>query len=182
MPTADSVIDRSPGPSRRLNGDEDSRITVGPRRPLAAKPGLGAPVEPRSSQRPWSVNILLVEDDAADTSLILDVLKRHPKVSAAQASDHPELALTQIAAGRWEPNLVLLDIHMPRIDGFAFLERLRLIPAMASVPVVFLTTSCLARDAVKAQQGSAASYIIKPNTYAELQARLDTVIKRAVFG
>ena len=141
------------------------------------RPPLSAP---RPELRVWSMNVLLVEDDAADTDLILNVLKRHPDVSAAHATDEPHLALRQLASGKLKPDLVLLDIHMPRIDGFEFLARLRRIPAMVSVPVVFLTTSCLARDAAAARDGSASLYVIKPDTYHELHARLDVVIRRAI--
>lgn len=135
---------------------------------------------PRPESRAWSVNILVVEDDLADTSLILDVLRRHPNVAAAHATDAPDVALHQLSAGQLRPDLVLLDIRMPRLDGFEFLDRLRRIPAMFDTPVVFLTTSALASDVIEARHSSACSYIVKPETYDELKARLDKVIKRVV--
>jgi CheY-like chemotaxis protein len=138
--------------------------------------------EPGLAPRAWNINVLLVEDDAADTNLILNVLQRHPKVSTTHAVAAPDVALLQLEVGHLEPDLVLLDIHMPRIDGFQFLERLRRIAAMGSVPVVFLTTSSLVSDVMQARQGSAASYVIKPDTYAELQERLDHVIERVISG
>ena len=139
-------------------------------------------IEPRLARRVWSINVLLVEDDAADTALILDVLKRHPDVSAARASDTPDDALRELADGRSRPDLVLLDIHMPRIDGFEFLRRMRRIPEMADVPVVFLTSSRLPSDVAKAWRSSPTSYVIKPETHAELQNRLDSVIRRTISG
>jgi two-component system chemotaxis response regulator CheY len=138
--------------------------------------------ESRASQGVWSINVLVVEDDAADTSLILKVLRRHPNVTTASASDAPDLVLQQLSEGHLLPDLILLDIHMPRLDGFSFLEALRQIPAMAAIPVVFLTTSGLGKDVVVARNSSASSYLIKPDSYAELQTRLDGVIKRAVSG
>lgn len=138
--------------------------------------------DPRPPLHVWAINVLLVEDDAADTSLILNVLRRHPGVSTAHPADAPDLALQQLAAGHLRPDLILLDIHMPRMDGFSFLENLRGIPAMAAVPVVFLTTSCLGKDVVAARHSSASFYLIKPDNYAELQTRLDGVIKRAISG
>ena len=138
--------------------------------------------EARPPRRVWNINVLLVEDDAADTSLILNVLRRHQGVSSVQASDSPLLTLRQLETNHMLPDLVLLDIRMPRIDGFEFLERLRRIPNMADVPVVFLTTSRLASDVAEAKDSSAASYVIKPESYAELQARLDGVIKKVLSG
>jgi CheY-like chemotaxis protein len=139
--------------------------------------------EPRPPRRVWSLNVLLVDDDAADTALILNVLRRHPHVSTALATDSPAFALRQLQGGRqMRPDLVLLDINMPLLDGFAFLEALRDIPAMASVPVVFLTTSCRASDVERTRRTSALLYVVKPDNYLELQSRLNGVLRRASTG
>jgi CheY-like chemotaxis protein len=135
---------------------------------------------------PWpaapasSINVLLVEDDAADTSLILDVLRRHPGIASAAGMDEPEFALRELGAGRMRPDLILLDIHMPQMDGFQFLNRLRQITSMAEMPVVLLTTSRLGRDVRQAARSSALLYVVKPDTYAALASRLDEVINRAM--
>jgi CheY-like chemotaxis protein len=152
--------------------DSPSRTDVIPLRP---------PVEtPRSV---WSLSVLLIDDDVADTTLILNVLKRHPSVTTALAANSPEFALRQLAAGRlMKPGLILLDIHMPRLDGFGFLKALRQIPAMKNVPVVFLTTSGLASDVAKTRDSSASLYVVKPDTYFELQARPNGVLRRAASG
>jgi len=136
----------------------------------------------RPAARLWSINVLVVEDDAADSSLILNALLRHPNVSAAHAADSPDVALRQLASGFLTPNLVLLDIHMPRMDGFEFLEQIRELPHMAQVPVVFLTTSRLRRDVAKAKRSSASMYLVKPDEYFDLQAGLNGVIRRAALG
>jgi len=128
------------------------------------------------------IDVLLVEDDPADAHLILKVLEQHPGVFNALASDAPDLALSQLASGRLRADLILLDIHMPRMDGFKFLRNLRQIRAMAKAPVVFLTTSWLARDAADVTRSSASLYVIKPDTYDELETCLDTVIHRAQSG
>jgi putative two-component system response regulator len=91
-------------------------------------------------------------------------------------------ALRQLAAGHRKPDLVLLDIHMPRIDGFEFLKGLRRIPGMISVPVVFLTTSGVGKDVLEYMGSSASLYVIKPDTLAELKVRLDGVVERAISG
>jgi len=140
-------------------------------------------VEKRPTRRVWSLNVLLVDDDVADTELILNVLKRHPEVSTARATDAPEFALRQLASGnQMRPDLILLDIHMPRMNGFHFLEAMRQIPSMARVPVVFLTTSRLASDVARTKKGSASFYVIKPDSYFELQACLNGVLRRATSG
>jgi DNA-binding response OmpR family regulator len=138
------------------------------------KPGL--PVEaPR-------LDVLLVEDDAADARLIQTALKRHPDIGNVAARNLPGRALLELSAGRLQPDLVLLDIIMPRLDGFQFLEVMRRVPAMANVPVVFLTTSAATRDIEKANDNAAFGYIVKPDSYEELEARIGAVIRQAVNG
>jgi DNA-binding response OmpR family regulator len=147
-----------------------------------ADPRSRSRLEPDPDRVFWSINVLLVEDDEADTEIILNVLKRHPSVSSIHASNEPTVLLKHLAEGQWRPDLILLDVQMPRVNGFMFLEALREIPAMARTPVVFLSGSRLAVDAQRASESTAASYIVKPDTYAELQARLDTVVRRAISG
>jgi CheY-like chemotaxis protein len=140
-------------------------------------------IEPQPPRRVWALNVLLVDDDWADSTLILNVLRRNPHVAVARASDSPEFALRELAkGGQMRPDLILLDIHMPRINGFEFVEALRTIPAMAHLPVVFLTTSSMASDVDKARESSAVLYVVKPDSYAELQMRLNGVLRRATTG
>jgi len=128
----------------------------------------------------WSINVLLVDDDAADAALIMHALKRHPDV--AHAMDSPVAALRLLDNGSLQPDLILLDIRMPVINGFEFIERLRRNPATFDTPVVFLTTSRLERDVAAARDSSVCLYVVKPESLGDLRARLDVVIKRAKSG
>jgi CheY-like chemotaxis protein len=139
-------------------------------------------VEADQPQGAQGLNVLLVEDDAADTSLILKALEQHPLVARAQSTDAPDFVLRQLQLGRLKPDLLLLDIRLPRLDGFAFLSRLREVPGFSDLPVVFLTSSSLARDVRKARRLSAAQYVVKPDSFAELRTRLDEVLAKAVGG
>jgi len=130
----------------------------------------------------WTIEVLVIEDDEADRSLITDVLKRDPNVSAIFATDAPDQALVDLERGRLHPNLILLDINMPRLNGFQFLEGLRRIPAMQATDVVVLTTSALARDVRDACTNGVNLYIVKPDSHAELKARLSTVVNQARTG
>jgi DNA-binding response OmpR family regulator len=129
-----------------------------------------------------ALNVLLVEDDAADTSLILKALEQHPHVARAQSTDAPDFVLRQLELGRLKPDLVLLDIRLPRMDGFTFLSRLRHTPALNDLPVVFLTSSSQPSDMRRAQRSSAADYVVKPESYIELRARLDGVLEQTAMG
>jgi CheY-like chemotaxis protein len=130
----------------------------------------------------WSINLLVVDDDPADTSLILDALQRHTDVAAARAMDNPTAALQLLESGSLEPDLILLDINMPRMNGFVFIDRLRHIPAMSDTPVAFLTTSRQIRDIEASRDYPPCAYVVKPDTFADLRARLNVVIERAKSG
>ncbi len=136
----------------------------------------------RTAPHLWKLDVLVVEDDPADSRLILDALSNHPNVGVAYATDRPDVALRALAAGEFIPDLVLLDVHMPRIDGFQFLESVRRIPDMAGVSIVFLTNTTLGKDIVDSGLCSAASYILKPATYSALKDCVDDVIRRLIRG
>jgi len=148
-------------------------IIVHKQRP-SPRPGLSLNV--------WRVNVLLVEDDAADSELIQRALKRHPDIGTVTVHSSPIDALDQLHVPAYRPTLILLDIHMPKIDGFQFLELMREIPEMADVPVVFLTTSRSVRDVEGARGSTACGYLIKPDRYEELEAALHNLLKQAVAG
>ena len=143
---------------------------------------------PRAVRRPslslnvWRVNVLIVEDDEADADLICRALKLHPDVGTVETRNDPDAALRELTGGRLKPTVIFLDIHMPRLDGFAFIDRLRRIAGMRDVPVVFLTTSRLARDVEEARRSSACGYLVKPERFEDLKTSVHRVIRQAIAG
>ncbi len=85
--------------------------------------------------------ILIVDDDPLARTLIRDKLQSEGGYSTVEAADGEE-ALACVRA--CPPDLILLDILMPGLDGFATYERLRADPATRAIPVIFVTSS---RDA-----------------------------------
>jgi CheY-like chemotaxis protein len=68
----------------------------------------------------------------------------------------------------WRPDVITLDLMMPRLDGFATLERLRADPVTAHIPVVFVTARISADDQKRAERLGVDAYITKPFEPAEL--------------
>jgi DNA-binding response OmpR family regulator len=135
---------------------------------LGTKPSPNAP----------GLRVLLVEDDFADTQLIQRALHRHPHVSDVVARNSPARTLMELSSGRIRPALIFLDISMPGMNGFQFLEALRRIRTMDETPVVFLTSSAFVNDVGRAIRSSARDYIVKPDTFEELETKLDVAIRR----
>lgn len=77
------------------------------------------------------------------------------------------------------PDLVLLDVMMPEMDGLTVLRRLRSSPATSSIPVILLTAKALAEDRVRGLDLGADDYITKPFDIEELLARVKAVLRRA---
>ncbi len=120
-------------------------------------------------------HILLVEDNPDDVDLTMRALaKSHVANSVDVAADGVEaleyLSATGKFAGRDPgvlPQVVLLDLKMPRLDGLEVLRRIRADEKTRLLPVVILTTSSEERDKVESYKLGANSYIRKPVDFAQ---------------
>jgi DNA-binding response OmpR family regulator len=83
------------------------------------------------------------------------------------------------AAARERPDVIILDVMMPRLDGFTVLARLKASPDLHAIPVIMLTARGRERDIQAGLQGGAADYVVKPFTLRELQARVDVALRRS---
>ncbi len=119
---------------------------------------------------------ILVVDDDPDIARFVEVNLRSAGYDVAVAADGEE-ALEK--AGGLRPDLVLLDVMMPRIDGFEVAQRLRKNPQTANTSIIMLTAKALSADKVTGLQSGADDYIIKPFDPIELLARVKGTLRRA---
>jgi two-component system cell cycle response regulator DivK len=102
--------------------------------------------------------ILVVEDNTLNLELVRDVLtSAGMKVIEARTAQEGLVAASQL-----KPTLILLDIRLPGMDGFAVLERLKANPATASIPVVALTAQAMVGDREQVLAAGFDEYISKP--------------------
>jgi two-component system response regulator len=130
--------------------------------------------------------ILLVEDNPDDEALTLRALKKSNILNevvvardGAEALDY--LFGTGAHAGRdtrVQPEIVLLDLKLPRLDGLEVLKRIRADPRTRLQPVVILTTSNEERDVLSSYQLGANSYIRKPVDFEQF---IDAVRQLGLF-
>lgn len=114
--------------------------------------------------------VLVVDDDPTNLSVLFNYLAEMGlKVLVAQDG---ESALEQIDHER--PDIILLDILMPNIDGFEMCLRLKANPATSDIPVVFMTALSDVEDIIKGFQIGAVDYITKPFHQEEVLARIAT--------
>jgi len=120
--------------------------------------------------QPEAQNILVVDDTPENLELLSGMLKeRRYKIRAAISG---ELALQ--AAHNNPPDLILLDIKMPEMDGYEVCRRLKHDDKLKDIPVIFLSSLDEMKDKVKAFNVGGVDYITKPYRLEEVQARVET--------
>jgi two-component system, response regulator len=124
------------------------------------------------------VEILLVEDNPDDLDMTLRALRKANLANRIQIARDGTEALEFIfcegphAARKIEsiPKLILLDLKLPKVDGFEVLKRLKNDPRTRSIPVVILTSSKEQRDVVESYNLGVNSYIVKPVNFESFAA------------
>jgi chemotaxis family two-component system response regulator Rcp1 len=109
--------------------------------------------------------ILLAEDNPADVYLVREALKEHGVQCTVRTAADGKDVLTLLAASdrTWNPDLIILDLNLPRHDGIEILQKVRSTEAIANVPVVVLTSSDSPRDRTIANDLGATCYVRKPS-------------------
>ncbi len=134
-------------------------------------------------QQPRGVNILLVEDDPDHAELSLRALKDgNPLNEIFWVKDGEEALDFLYRRGRHadavrapRPGLVLLDIHLPKVDGHEVLRRIKTDEGLRSIPVVMLTTSEREDEIWRSYRAGANSFVSKPVRFADFVDRVKNV-------
>ena len=143
-------------------GDAPGRRSPGP----AGRSGARAPMKKK----------ILIVDDEEDILHFLELVLREKGYEVATAMNgHEALTTAQIE----KPDLVLLDIMMPQMDGWEVLKLLRVDDETANIPVAMLSARTEAKDRVQGLQEGAIDYICKPFSLAELLTKIETIFGQA---
>src|SRR5580698_529879 len=116
---------------------------------------------------------MIVDDNPANLKLLEDMLLRQ----GHEVRSFPLGRLALAAAMKNPPNLILLDINMPEMNGYEVCERLRSTEELSGIPVIFLSALNETQDKVRAFQSGAVDYISKPFQFEEVHARVETHLK-----
>lgn len=117
---------------------------------------------------------LLIVDDSAENLIVLTELLQPQYRVLAAASGKDGL---RVANSQQQPDLILLDVLMPDMDGYAVLSKLRENSVTRDIPVIFLTALAESGDLERGLQLGAADYITKPITPAVVLARVRTQLE-----
>jgi DNA-binding response OmpR family regulator len=117
--------------------------------------------------------IMIVDDNRANLKLLEDMLLQQ----GHKVFSFPVGRLALEAAKKRSPDLILLDINMPEMNGYEVCERLKSVNGLASIPVIFLSALGETEDKVKAFRAGGVDYISKPFQLEEVHARVETHLK-----
>jgi DNA-binding response OmpR family regulator len=112
-------------------------------------------------------NILIVDDTEANVDILVEALGDDYEVMVAMdGEDALEMAIEDL------PDLILLDVMMPDMDGFEVCEKLKSSPGTALIPVIFMTGKTDKEDKDKGMSLGAIDYIFKPFDIEDVQIRI----------
>jgi len=129
------------------------------------------------------MDILLVEDQRMDIELMLYALKKSRSPCNIVVMQNGQDALNYLLddnsenqhAGHSWPNLILLDLKMPGIDGHQVLAKIKQTKHLKQIPVVILTSSSELKDRIRCYDSGANSYMVKPSSYHEFKMLIDKI-------
>ncbi|MCF7935767.1 MAG: response regulator transcription factor [Synergistales bacterium] len=118
--------------------------------------------------------ILLVEDEEALGDLVAEGLKRHGFLVERAADGDAALDIVELSP----PDLVVLDLMLPQMDGWEVCRRIRQQPDTKDLPIIILTARREERDVIAGLELGADDYLKKPFSMAELAARSKALLRR----
>jgi CheY-like chemotaxis protein len=133
----------------------------------------------------WQLDILAAEDTPSDVDLLKMALARcDAEVNSLNIVNDGQNVLDYLLGAppfddphRQAPNIILMDLKMPRLNGFEVLAWLRKHPECSVIPVVIMSSSALPQDVLQAYRLGANAYFQKPSNFSELQEILLSIIK-----
>ncbi len=123
-------------------------------------------------------HIFLIEDNPDHAILIREILLQIPEVKQVSLARDGQEAVEYLKKTHNLPNLILLDLKLPRIDGFELIKIIKSESKMSGIPVIAISTSDIQKDMQTALALGAQDYIVKPTNFDELYERMITVIKK----
>ena len=141
---------------------ETSPESATPARPCPDSPGRGA-----------GAKVLIADDNPQGAELLEAYLSGTPYETRIAVNGEETLELVR----RWRPDLILLDVMMPRLSGFEVCKRLRADPATRDIPVLMITALDQASDVDRAVEAGTDDFLTKPIDKAELLLRVRALLE-----
>ena len=128
------------------------------------------------------LNILLVEDDQDDVELMQDALRDNDIQFTMEIVRQGDKVLPYLKTCKNLPNVILLDLNLPKMHGREVLSRIKLSEDFKQIPVVILTTSSSQAEKEFCLSAGASQFLTKPSTVEGFNKTIDTIMKIALQG
>jgi CheY-like chemotaxis protein len=114
-----------------------------------------------------AIDVLLIEDDPGDILITREAFKHHKIENTLRVAHDGQEGLDYLYQrgphqGAPQPDLILLDLNLPKYDGHQLLEKIKSDPKLCHIPVVVLTTSAAEEDILRSYRLHANAYVTKP--------------------
>ena len=125
-----------------------------------------------------SIHILLVDDDSDDQFLFGEALNEIQSPAILHTAQDGVDALEKLEGGKLAPDIIFLDLNMPRMNGRKFLEMVKSNPSFSNIPVIIYSTSSSPEDKKATEAGGAKAFITKPTNFDDLCSLLSNTIQK----
>jgi CheY-like chemotaxis protein len=128
-----------------------------------------------------AIKLLLVEDNPDDVEIAIRALRKSRQINDIHVVRDGEEALYLLFhdgaqdLGAFRPDLILLDLNLPKVSGFDVLERIKTSDGLSLTPVIMLTVSEREEDIARAYQLGVNTYVTKPADFAKFTRVIDTL-------
>lgn len=118
--------------------------------------------------------ILSVEDNEANRKIIRDLFTRrgYRVIEAVHGEEGVRMAKQE------KPDLILMDVQLPRMDGYEATRRIKADPELRSIPIIAVTSYALSGDKEKALEAGCEDYVAKPFRPRELLAKVEVLLRK----
>lgn len=124
-------------------------------------------------------HLFIIDDDLEDQEIFIEAVKEVSEGIRCSSSTSGEEALQQLAhQSNPPPDLIFLDLNMPKLNGKQVLREIKNIPAAKSIPVIMYSTSFAPRDIDEIKQIGAVHHLLKPSRFNELCSALNTILAK----
>ena len=127
-----------------------------------------------------TLNILLVEDDQDDVELLQDALKDNGIPFTMEIVRQGDKVIPHLSTSKNFPNIILLDLNLPKMHGREVLSRIKLSEDFRHIPVAILTTSSSQAEKEFCLSAGAKHFLTKPSTVEGFNKTIDEIMKIAL--
>ena len=122
------------------------------------------------------MKILLIEDDLDDIEFLEEAFKNQGIDAHMDIATDGSAAVNYIRSGHYYPDIIILDLNLPKIHGRDVIIEIKSSDAFRHIPLLILTTSSAREDMEYAYSHGADKYLIKPTTLGQIRQTVNTIV------